>query len=215
MAAAYHCFYSNKFPKINFDHDCRIPGTCYAVIREHDLTKEDVGQRDINIKLIHRPPFGDSDLALVELEYPVVLDVRAQPVRVAEERLTVGDLVLSLGWGQAFQGALPDVLLKVLLRVSEVDLEGDLTFTEVGENSIGIPVDPCNGDSGGPLLAEKDGEWLLYATLLGGGYDCETDKTSGDGVWNSLAPHKDWIQETLNITGEGMTHIILAGNAWQ
>ena len=214
MAAAYHCFYSNKFPKINFNQDCSIPGTCYAVVREHDLTKKEVGQRDISIKSIHQPPFGDSDLALVELEYPVVLDERAQPVRVAEERLAIGDLVLTLGWGQAFQGTLPDVLLKVLLRVSEVDMAGDLTFTEVGENAIGIPVDPCNGDSGGPLLAEKEGEWLLYATLLGGGYNCETDKTSGDGVWNSLAPHKDWIQEILNITGEIRTHKSININTW-
>ena len=199
MATDLNCFYRNEDPigKLNFADDCKIPGTCYAVIREHDLTKEEVGQRNISIILIHSPS-GDSDLALAELEYPVELDKKAQLVRYAEERLSVGDLVWSLGWGMTRVGTYPEVLLKVLLRVSAVDLEGDLTSTEVG-NANGIPVDPCSGDSGGPLLAERNGELLLYATLFGGGYNCRANITKGYGEWNSLAPHKDWIQKILNL----------------
>ena len=148
-------------------------------------------------------------MALARLAEAVVLDSRAQLVRMAGERLKAGDLVLHLGWGQAFQGprartrAFPDKLLKVLLRVSEVDTSGENTFTEVGSTAkLNIPVDPCDGDSGGPLLYEKDGEWLLYATLHGGGYDCQEDKTRGDGIWNSLAFHNDWIRDTINTAGE-------------
>ena len=188
MATANHCF----------DY-CSPPDTCYAVIREHDLTKEEVGQRNIKIKSIHSPS-GDSDLALAELEYPVELDKKAQLVRSAEERLSVGDLVWSLGWGMTYGGTYPEVLHKVRLRVSAVNLEGDLTYTEVG-NANGIPVDPCSGDSGGPLLAEKNGELVLYATLFGRGYNCKTNITKGYGEWNSLAPHKDWIQKILNLAG--------------
>ena len=132
----------------------------------------------------------------------MVLDSRAQLVKMATERLRVDDLVLHLGWGRAFQGAFPDTLLKVQLRVSEVDPSSDQTFTAVGANELGIPVDPCDGDSGGPLLYKKDGEWQLYATLQGGGYDCEDDKTSGVGIWNSLAHHNDWIRDVINAAGE-------------
>ena len=138
-----------------------------------------------------------------------MLDSMAQLVKMAGERLKAGDLVLSLGWGQAFQGprartrAFPDKLLKVLLRVSDVDTSSDHTFTAVGRtNNTNIPVDPCDGDSGGPLLYKKDGEWQLYATLRGGGYDCEEDKTRGDGLWNSLAPHNFWISDVINTYGE-------------
>ena len=131
-----------------------------------------------------------------------MLDSMAQLVKMAGERLQAGDLVLHLGWGQAFQRAFPDTLLKVLLRVSEVDTSGDHTFTEVGSDFLNIPVDACDGDSGGPLLHKKDGEWQLYATLQGGGYDCEDDKTSGDGIWNSLAHHNDWIRDVINAAGE-------------
>ena len=72
---------------------------------------------------------------------------------------------------------------------------GGFTYTKVGRTQLGIPVDTCAGDSGGPLLAWRDGAWLLYATLQGGGYNCEKDKTSGDGVWNSLAAHSSWLHE--------------------
>ena len=131
-----------------------------------------------------------------------MLDSRAQVVKLAGERLQAGDLVLHLGWGQSFQGALPNRLLKVRLRVSDVDTSGDHTFTEVGSDFLGIEVDACDGDSGGPLLHKKDGEWQLYATLQGGGYDCQDDKTIGDGLWNSLAPHNDWIRDVINTAGE-------------
>jgi hypothetical protein len=202
LATAYHCFYSSEFPKLNFDTDCQEAGQCYAVIRQHDLTVKEAWERKIDISQVHRPPFGNSDLALAELAEAVVLDSRAQPVKIATERLRVDDLVLHLGWGQAFQGAFPDTLLKVQLRVSEVDPSSDQTFTAVGATELGIPVDPCDGDSGGPLLYRKDGEWQLYATLQGGGNDCEDDKTSGDGVWNSLAHHNDWIRDVINAAGE-------------
>ena len=210
LATAYHCFYNTEFPKINFDTDCQEPGQCVAIVKDHDRTIKEVGEREIDILAVHSPPSGDSDLALAELAQAVVLDSRAQLVRMAGERLQAGDLVLSLGWGQAFQGprartrAFPDTLLKVLLRVSEVDISGDHTFTAVGKtNNTNIPVDPCDGDSGGPLLFKKDGEWLLYATLRGGGYDCQDDKTRGDGLWNSLAPHNFWIRDVINTAGEG------------
>lgn len=202
LATAYHCFYSSEFPKLNFDTDCQEAGQCYAVIRQHDLTVKEAWERKIDISQVHRPPFGNSDLALAELAEAVVLDSRAQPVKIATERLRVDDLVLHLGWGRAFQGAFPDTLLKVQLRVSEVDPSSDQTFTAVGANELGIPVDPCDGDSGGPLLYKKDGEWELYATLQGGGYDCEDDKTSGVGIWNSLAHHNDWIRDVINAAGE-------------
>ena len=102
----------------------------------------DIREKRIDIRAIHQPDFGDGDLAIVELEEPVSLDERAQLVKVSTERLKEGDLVLTLGWGLAFQRAEPDMLLKAQLRVSEVDRTGDLTFTEVGRNKLGIPIDP-------------------------------------------------------------------------
>ena len=67
--------------------------------------------------------------------------------------------------------------------------------------------DPCSGDSGGPLLIRnnKTYEWMLVATLLGGGHNCETfeplnpdqDKT---GDWNKVTPHLKWIERVVSST---------------
>ena len=132
------------------------------------------------------------------------LDEKAAVVKVATELLKMGDAVTALGWGIPFQprAGLPVKLVSVRLNVSKVDAREGLTYTVVGRNEIGIPVDTCAGDSGGPLLAWRDDAWRLYATLQGGGYNCVKDRISGDGVWNSLAKHSDWIQEFVGRKSE-------------
>ena len=56
-------------------------------------------------------------------------------------------------------------------------------------------MDTCSGDSGGPLLkwSEDLDTFVLHATLNGGGYDCLLNTTDGDGIWNSVFPHIQWI----------------------
>ena len=119
------------------------------------------------------------------------LDENAQIVRVAEERLSVNDKVLSLGWGMKSEGTSPSVLQKVQLRVSEVQKEGR-TYTDCGKNANNTPVNLCAAVGGGPLLAQRNGEWLLYATLGVGYGNCETTV-----AWSPLAPYKDWIHGFL------------------
>ena len=138
----------------------------------------------------------------MELQEAVKLDEKAQVVKMANETLKVGDEVTVLGWGLAFQDIQPDKLVSARLNVSDVDLELGLTFTAVRRNEFNITVDTCAGDSGGPLLAWRENAWLLYATLQGGGYNCATDRTVGDGAWNSLAKHSDWIRDIINTAAE-------------
>ena len=204
LASAAHCFYNLEDPEIDFDRDCKTPGICIATVREHDIFETEAGEKDITILAIHRPQglwAPEGDLAIVELQEAVKLDEKAQIVKVANETLKVGDAVTALGWGIPFQprAGLPEKLLSVRLNVSKVYAREGLTYTAVGKTKQGIPVDTCAGDSGGPLLAWREDAWRLYATLQGGGYNCETDRTVGDGVWNSLAKYNDWIQDFLDV----------------
>ena len=201
LATAWHCFYSSD-PDINFDRDCRNPGSCYASIGEHDISRTDPGEQDIDIKAVFRPPSTEEDLAIVELKAAVILNMRVKLITVSKDRLKPRSIVTTLGWGLAFQRGQPNELLKARLNVSEVDLEGSLTYTEVGSDHLGIPVDACQGDSGGPLLAWRDDQWQVFATLQGGGYNCLTDRTRGDGVWNSLAANYEWVGDLISREAE-------------
>ena len=39
----------------------------------------------------------------------------------------------------------------------------------------------------------SEGDWEVHATLHGGGYNCETNTSSGDGLWNNILPHLSWV----------------------
>ena len=70
-----------------------------------------------------------------------------------------------------------------------------LIETNVGENDV----DPCAGDSGGPLLLkEGNGEWVLIGTLLGGGYSCgDGDGQDLTSEWNKISVHAQWIKSVI------------------
>ena len=160
------------------------------------MDSADPGEVRINIVSIYGAS-DSSDLVVGELERPVVLDGKAQVVEVSPEPLEAGDIVTTAGWGLfGPTGHLSNVLRRTDLEVS-VGGEGEMVKTKVGRTRSGIPVDPCEGDSGGPLLKWSEGlaNFALYATLKGGGFDCVFNATNGDGVWNSVFPHLEWINQ--------------------
>ena len=196
--SSLHCFVEG----FDFWKHCirrgSVNGRCYAVVREHFVDSPDPGEVRINIVNIYAASEG-SDLAVGELERPVALDNKAQLVVVASDTLKSGDLVTTAGWGlYGPTGHLSNVLRRSDLVVS-VGGENEIVKTEIGETKSGIPIDTCAGDSGGPLLKWSDDlyAFTLHATLKGGGYDCIFDSTNGDGIWNSVFPHLEWIESFL------------------
>ena len=195
--SALHCFQTEG--RFDFRTHCfrrgSINGRCYAVVREHFVDKSDPGEVRINIVNIYNAPSDSSDLVVGELERAVALDDKAQVVQVSSEPLEAGEFVTTAGWGLfGPTGHLSNVLRRTELEVSVGGRE-EFVKTKVGKNKLGIPVDPCEGDSGGPLLKWSDSfeAFVLYATLNGRGYDCFLNSTDGDGFWNSVFPHISWI----------------------
>ena len=199
--SALHCFVNSD--GFDFWRHCMIEGTangrCYAVVREHFVNAFDEGEVKINVVNIYEAPSENSDLVVGELERAVVFDSKAQRIKVSSMPLKSGDIVTTAGWGLfGPTGRLSNVLRRTGLEVS-VGGEGEIVKTKVGRSKSGTPIDPCEGDSGGPLLKWSDdlGTYVLHATLNGGGYDCFHDSTDGDGIWNSVFPHTKWIKKIV------------------
>ena len=156
----------------------------------------DPGEVRINIADIFPASEGTSDLVVVELEREVILDEKAKLIEISEEPLEPGEWTVTAGWGFTGRtGPLSNVLRRTELKVS-VGGTAERIETEVGTTSTGEPIDPCGADSGGPLLKWSDlkDAFLLFATVFGGGFNCETGGTVAGGKWNSVFPHLAWVK---------------------
>merc|ERR1712215_465553 len=67
-------------------------------------------------------------------------------------------------------------------------------------------MDPCSGDSGGPLMYKdpKTGRYVIIGTVQGGGYNCGTDKTqtvdgTDNGIWNNVSYWADWVKQNIKV----------------
>ena len=204
ILSSLHCFrsefLSDGSTDYNFPEHCsrrgQPNGRCYATIRDHFVDSEDPGEAKINIKAIFPASEETSDLVVVELEREVVLDEKAKLIDISEEPLEPGDVTTTAGWGLTdTTGYLSNVLRRTDLKVS-VGGTAEIIETEVGRTRTGQPIDTCQGDSGGPLLkwSSVKEAFLLFATVMGGGFNCATGDTKGGGKWNSVYPHREWVK---------------------
>lgn len=112
---------------------------------------------------------GRYDLAVIQLKekvhehkdydqgVPIVLATLA--TKEPEE----GDEVLTAGWGQTgFREGHSEHLRKLKLKVTSVEK----LWVKTGvTNEKGEVADPCEGDSGGPLLIRRQSKWEVVGTL--------------------------------------------------
>ena len=190
ILTAFHCF-------DKFDTDCFVNGSptgnCAAYLGDHNAEYDDEGEQRVVITKVHPAKIGQSDLAIAELERPVELSRNISLVKVSGRVLQDGDLVTTAGWGLVgYRMGLADELRHVNLAV-HLGGEGETVTTYVNYTGS-TPMEPCSGDSGGTLFSRNsEGYWEVHATLHGGGYKCETDTTSGGGLWNNVLPHLPWV----------------------
>jgi hypothetical protein len=152
------------------------------------------------------------DLALVMLDTPV--DAPALSLIGAGEAAlwTPGATATTIGWGatQYDTAVVPNVLQEV-----EIPIVSDETCLNVlGRYFIpdvmlcagvlgaspGTGLDPCYGDSGGPLMVKTgSGDWRLVG-LVDWGFECGSDRFYG--AFSEVAPHREWIQSWPDLPPE-------------
>jgi len=170
VLTAAHCFW----------HDSGKPkrNACGSVVFNDRDTKNKNGKGTRReewqkIKKIKRYSYDLAEVTLSE-------EVHFKPVTLSTKTVKKGDKVKGVGYGRKRHGKPNRYLQQIDLKVTELE-SGYEIATGVGRNGKSM----CVGDSGGPLLVKKNGDWELLATLIGGGYDCENDRPDDPNeYWN-------------------------------
>lgn len=143
-------------------------------------------------RIIVHEDYGNflNDLALLELEKPLVFTKNIRPIPLATEEVPSGGEVIVSGWGRLYNnGPIPHRLqwnTLSALSIEECNKKIDMgpsiiCLAHTKDNGV------CQGDSGGP--AYYDGKLVGVAGFVIGG--CGT--TNPDG-YAKVSYHLDWIQ---------------------
>jgi len=168
--------------------------------------------------------FTSHDFALLLLQHPVEYSYKVGPICLPTPNTEFGgQTAVAAGWGQYEAQKWGDgtvaqspVLREVKLNVSTEKYKNKNIFGTVVERRPGDNqyMDPCSGDSGGPLMFydKPTSRYVLIGTLYGGGYNCESNtvnkfnvsdfETSTNGIWNKVSAHMEWITKTMDKVGE-------------
>ncbi|MFD7449578.1 S1 family peptidase [Kitasatospora sp. NPDC059827] len=152
-------------------------------------------------KVVSHPNYStNNDIALLQLSAPV----QATPIAIADGAPS-GTAIKLLGWGQenpqpGADGG-PDQLKE--LDTSLLPSGCAEGFDPSSELCVNNPQGPdgsnqgaCYGDSGGPAIAQVNGEWrLLGATSRAGGSSstCAVDPS----IYTNVTAFKDFVQTTM------------------
>ena len=152
--------------------------------------------------------YYDSDLALVELAYPV----EDQVFQLLGRNPVTGDMATVVGWGVTEVGldGTPKATVGLSDELREADLpivSADVCRAAMGSGNISDNmicagfrdggVDSCLGDSGGPLLVEQDGAFRQVGIVSFGDGCAKPDRY---GVYTRVASYADWISELTDLS---------------
>ncbi|XP_078364178.1 transmembrane protease serine 5-like [Oculina patagonica] len=179
VITAEHCVYNRRLEEI------------FVKLGEHTRSKN--GGKEQLRSLDHYVLHSYTDLALLKLKTPATINDHVGTICLPEstERLPVGTVLWQTGWGRISHGGrLSDVLKE--LEVNIVYFAGDDRFyTNATQEGHGT----CRGDSGGPVVHERNGRWYLEGVHVTGRDIC-AEPGSYDGKVATRA-FLNWIKDTI------------------
>ncbi|XP_038610491.1 brain-specific serine protease 4 [Tachyglossus aculeatus] len=150
------------------------------------------------------------DIALVRLASPAPFSEHILPICLPEASVPFPPETLCwiAGWGSIRDGVSlppPKKLQKLEVPIIAPETCSHLYRRGGGQQEIITPdmlcagyregkKDACLGDSGGPLMCQAEGSWLLAGIISWGEGCAERDRP---GVYIRLTTHQAWIRETV------------------
>ncbi|XP_071404153.1 acrosin-like [Pithys albifrons albifrons] len=181
----------------------------YVVIGATQLTQPGPGAQVRYIRQLRIHQYYDpgnnlkNDIALLELDEPVLCSPYIQLACVPDVNLRVSELIYCFvaGWGAttARASSSSDVMQEAMVHLIDLKLCNSSQWYagKIHTNNLcaGYPqgtIDTCQGDSGGPLMCKDtvaDYYWVVGVTSWGKG--CARAKQPG--VYTSVQHFHDWI----------------------
>ncbi|XP_023373463.1 coagulation factor IX, partial [Otolemur garnettii] len=194
---------------------CVVPPVNIIVIAgEHDIEKTEPTEQKRNvIRIIPHYSYNATinkyshDIALLELDKPLILNNYVTPICIADREYTniflkFGSGYVS-GWGRVFNRGRSASILQYL-RVPLVDRATCLRSTKftihnnmfcAGYHEGGR--DSCQGDSGGPHVTEVEGTNFLTG-IISWGEECAIKGKYG--IYTKVSRYANWIKEKTKLT---------------
>ncbi|CAL4090547.1 unnamed protein product, partial [Meganyctiphanes norvegica] len=182
----------------------------FVRIGEHDLATPEGTEREYKVaEAVIHPKYDsttvDNDVALLKL--PVALkpgDSLASPACVPEQgsSLPVGSACTIIGWGKERDTHIfgTDVLHEAQVPVISAQMCREVYKDYYITNNMFCAgyrkgrIDSCAGDSGGPLLCQRQGRWFIYG-ITSFGEGC--GKRGKFGIYSRVSNYHEWIQDVI------------------
>jgi secreted trypsin-like serine protease len=187
------------------------------VAGEYNLAEKDSEDRQERVVArVYKHPqynrkFVDNDIALLKLDRPLILTSKVWPACLPDqdEELDADTNATILGWGATRylrnQDGKPQVERDDMLREASVPVvdfaECKQSYGDDLKTSNVIcagykegQIDSCAGDSGGPLLVQKDSKWHVYGVTSFGD---ECGKEGKYGIYSRTSIYINWIKRVV------------------
>ena len=187
---------------------CAEGRAVYVQVGRHnlDFKEEDYENIPVEAEVVHPnfcPDTMQYDFALFRLEYDSSYDT----VTVASEDINLynGRPVTVMGWGaQWYGGPNSPVLLEAEVNIIENTwcdslYQGISEITDDMLCAVREGFDACDGDSGGPLIANEDGRDTLVGVVSWGTYCGDAQYP---GVYGRVSKIREWIGQTVQNGGK-------------
>lgn len=211
MLTAAHCVTSNM----------------HIIAGEYNLVEQEGHEQEKRvIRAFKHPHYNknnvDNDIALLKLDSPLELTQRVWPACLPEqsEELEPELMATILGWGAISyhrpRDGKPQVVRDDTLYQAKVPV---VDFEEC-KNSYGDDlkghhvicagykegrIDSCAGDSGGPLLLERDNRWHVYGVTSFGD---ECGKMGKYGIYSKTSAYVDWVKKIVSKNRSSRTSVL-------
>merc|ERR1711915_126703 len=215
ILTAYHCLMS-KYDKQPCDHS---DGKRRAVLGRNriELRISSIDEKKgIPLYKFDYPPQAGfdtenpnpetHDLAVYILSEPVEISPSIRPICLPDPSFDYSnERAVVAGWGLYEAGSY--VTSDDLLYVNQVvdDKPADfptMLAAKILKTDSGEAMDPCGGDSGGPLMYRDGGGYRVIGTVMGDGYNCDIDKYQSilgeeKQLYNNVAHFYPWLKNLL------------------